>query len=1054
MNEINAIFSFATLAMGGLCFLFWRQSEKLSQRLSQLSCETEALRLSEERLRTARDSAREAIITVDESGTIVGWNSAAVKILGYEKPEILGKTVTTLLPSRCQNTLAKGMEALLGCEPENTNDNVNEITVMRKDGSELRLEFSLTHWKTAEGRFSTGIARDVTQRKLLEDQNRKLLGEMEAILRNAVVGIAYVKHRSIVSANPRLEEIFGYAPGEMKGMSTEQLFASHELFLSVTAHGHAPLTKGIPHNEEVMLKRKDGSLFCGAVNGRVIEPAHPQEGSIWIYADISERKAAENKSKKLLEATEQSPVTIVITDRNGLIEYVNPNFTEVTGYRYDEVIGQKPNFLKSGDTPQAVYEDLWNTACAGKVWRHILHNRCKNGELIWEDVVVSPIKDEQGEILNFVAVKKNVTEHIHLQQKLAENQARLELRVKQRTDELSKALEAAKVADHAKDEFLANVSHELRTPLNVIIGMSGLAQRFCTDSRQREYLENITNSGKNLARIINDLLDLSKIVAGRLEFERIAFSLRRQIEHCRSAMAAKAEEKNLDLSVEIAEKIPDVLIGDPLRLEQILLNLLSNAIKFTAHGHVHVRISQGGRKRGRIVLNIEVEDTGIGLSEEDISRLFKPFSQADASMSRQFGGTGLGLAICKRLAQMMEGDIGVSSSGKDGEGSTFRVTLVFAKGDAANLPVIEEFVPVVYQDARVLVVDDQSFNREVVEALLSTVGITPVMSTNGKEALEMLTSCGPTAFDLVLMDIRMPVMDGLTTTLELRRHEEFAHLPIVAMTANTMAHEKEKAQAAGINDHIGKPFDENTFYRLLAKWIPNSKQRVQPSVPDNPEIPISASHFPAVPGIDIQVGLSTLCGDEERLRYWLRNFTVEAPNLLAQIRQSMSAGQAEQASLHAHTLKGRSAMLGIRRASSLSSSIEQAFEDHSVTDAMLENLHQEIETVCHEIRKIFGTPPENPAVLPSKPESPPAGPPPASVAHLLDLLETGSVKSIRVAADCLEELKDTAWAPHLRSAQAFIEAYDFERASARLSNPKHDLIHRGVSHGENHITGG
>jgi CheY-like chemotaxis protein len=325
---------------------------------------------------------------------------------------------------------------------------------------------------------------------------------------------------------------------------------------------------------------------------------------------------------------------------------------------------------------------------------------------------------------------------------------------------------------------------------------------------QQAYLDKIGNAGKTLAHLINDLLDLSKIVAGHLEFENTTFSLRQMLGRSDSLMSYKAVEKGLQLIETVDDAVPDMLIGDPLRIEQILLNLISNAIKFTAAGRVEVRIkvvagevtSEVTGAAERICLAIEVEDTGVGLQQEQIELLFKPFAQADNSMTRKYGGTGLGLAICKRLSEMMGGGISVSST--LGQGSIFRVTLWLGVGKAEDLPAAGDpgnaGAPACYADARVLVVEDQALNREIVDALLNLVGIAPRMVCNGQEALDLLAEAGPDAFDLVLMDIQMPVMDGLTATRALRAQSGFENLPVIAMTAHTMAHEREVSAAAGI----------------------------------------------------------------------------------------------------------------------------------------------------------------------------------------------------------------------------------------------------------------
>jgi PAS domain S-box-containing protein len=901
-----------------------------------------------------------------------------------------------------------------------------------------------------------GFITDITESRQQQEETRELLAENETILRNALVGIVHLKNRRIVSCNRRLEEIFQYEPGELVGQSTEILYDTHERFVAIGERGYSALSTQKTYTEEVVFRRKDGSLFWGALNGCAINPDRPQDGSIWIYADISERRQAEEESNKLLQAVEQASISIVITNREGVIEYVNPSFTRSSGYSPQEAVGQTPSVLESGQTPAATYQELWRTILAGKVWQGSLLNRCKNGTLIWEDMSISPIFSDKGEITHFVAFKIDVTERIHVQQQLIDQQIHMEDLVQQRTAELSEALEAAKAADQAKDVFLANISHELRTPLSAVIGFSGLARPLSTDPRQREYLDKIGDAGRTLADIVNDLLDLSKIAAGRMAFEARTFSLRSLLTRNSSIMSYRTEEKGLQLVEHVDDDVPDVLVGDTLRIEQILLNLLSNAVKFTEQGRIEVRVSLRAREAGCVCLNIEVEDTGIGMREEDIELLFKPFSQTDASMSRKFGGTGLGLAICKRLAELMDGNITVTSH--EGSGTTFHVRIWLGLGDAADLPAAEltsaeEAAPARYLGARVLVVDDQPFNRDVVEGLLAVVGITPRMVNNGQEAIDLLGKEGPDAFDLVLMDIQMPVMDGLTATRELRARNGFSKLPIIAMTAHTMTHEKELSIAAGMNDHIGKPFDNASFYHVLAKWIPLDRQE---TIPAAPALSISAASaastspaprkkpveakpaggkMPTLPGVDTRAGLALFIGDETRYRYWLANFVDEAPAYLAQIRQSIAAGQSDQAGLAAHTLKGRSGMLGMNELYAKAAALEAALDNGAPTETLIDRLEQLVGLMCDEISKALNIRKDAAPSPDPLSEDLPAGDIPKSVLQLAAMLRAGNGDSDAALASCLEELGETAWAPRLQQALVHVRNFDFDAASKLLPIP-------------------
>jgi signal transduction histidine kinase/DNA-binding NarL/FixJ family response regulator len=643
----------------------------------------------------------------------------------------------------------------------------------------------------------------------------------------------------------------------------------------------------------------------------------------------------------------------------------------------------------------------------------------------------------------FFVFVRDISERVRLEEQLRNQQVHLEVLVQKRTADLEQALEAAQLADHAKDAFLANVSHELRTPLNAVIGMSDLARRLSHDPAQQAYLDKVGNAGQTLAHLIDDLLDLSKIVAGRMEFENATFSLRALVERSNSVMSYKATEKGLQLTEQIADDLPDLLIGDPHRIEQILLNLLSNAIKFTASGHIDIRINALEQQAERLCLAIEVQDTGVGLSHEEIDRLFKPFAQADASMTRKYGGSGLGLAICKRLAEMMDGQINVSS--QPGHGSTFRVILWLRLGKAEDLhpnqltgqrtgPLSSQpSLPASYRDTRILVVDDQALNREIVEALLKFVGITPRMASDGQQALDLLDANGPDAFDLVLMDIQMPVMDGLSATRELRNRKGFQALPIIAMTAHTMEHEKEISTQAGMNDHIGKPFDNASFYRTLAKWIPQAKHQADHILLDPVEqrTPPPADSFPILNGIDSASGIARLAGNEERYRHWLTDFVEEGPATARQIRQTLAAGNNEAARQLAHAFKGRVGMLGMNEVHRVTTELEAALKRGDPVEGWLNKLEQVIEQTRHDIKRTLNLPDYAPPAEVLHEQSP-QGPVPEAVAQLVELLEAGDGASAAAIARCLNEYKETDWAPRLQRALSHAQNFDFAAATKAL----------------------
>ncbi|HNY14470.1 MAG TPA: PAS domain S-box protein [Bacteroidales bacterium] len=711
-------------------------------------------------------------------------NESAINHYGYSKQEFLKMTLKDIRPPEDIPVLLKDIET--------TRMNLNPAGTWRhikKNGEIIYVEI-LSH----SVMFGNRQARHVLIKDITVERNAKnelLLSEerFRNIFQDNISVMFLIDPVSgkILDVNKAAEEYYGWSRDEFL---TKKIQEINTLKNGVASEIEKALDKRQIHFE-FKHNRADGSIRDVEIfSSRIEIGGKPALHSI-VY-DISEKKAAEQRLKLLSLAIEQSPVSIIITDNDGIIEYVNPRFCDLTGYSHNELMGETPRILKSGHQSAKFYKELWETILSGSNWVGEFQNKKKNGDLYWESAIIAPLVSSNGRISHFIAIKEDITEKKILYENLVQ------------------AKEKAEESDRLKTAFLHNISHEIRTPLNAIIGFSGfLDQPDLSEKDRKQFIDIIFQSNNQLLTIINDILNISQIETSQVVIRDSWTDLKKLTESLYRRYKPDAVKAGIEFSVAADNEKESRIYTDESKLLQVLTNLLGNAFKFTHEGFV-----QFGYNIREEVVEFFVEDSGIGIPESEQKKIFDRFYQVDKKVSRLYSGTGLGLSISDAYVKLLGGSFTVRSS--PGTGSRFSFAIPIDKG---GQPQSRQVIPhLLRSDSTVktiLVAEDEESNFALVNAILKPHGYTLLRAKNGREAVDMCKT--KDEIDLVLLDIKMPVMDGFEAAREILKQKP--GLPIIAQTAYAHPSDRSRAIESGCIDYLAKPFDRRQLMDMISKYL-------------------------------------------------------------------------------------------------------------------------------------------------------------------------------------------------------------------------------------------